>query len=143
MDLSKRVVYDAEFPVVIVPPSDDDGGVVFYVKSLQAKGIQKIERVGRNELMAKKMNSGAVSVSGDMLDAAETIERSKIIAAITRWEWNGNSFGDMGADPEFTPENVASIVDHENSQWIVDLLYAGAANIGNFTQKSRGSVSNM
>jgi hypothetical protein len=135
MDLSKRVVYDAEFPVVIVPPSGDDKGVVFYVTSLQSKNIQKIERVGRNELMAQKLNRGATAVSGDMLDAAETIERSKLIAAITRWEWNGNSFGDIGKDPEFTPENLAAIIDHDNTQWIVDLLYAGAANIGNFTQK--------
>jgi hypothetical protein len=135
MDLSKRVVYDAEFPIVIVPPSGDDKGVVFYVKSLQSRSIQKIERVGRNELMAQKLNRGATAVSGDMLDAAETIERSKLIASITRWEWNGNSFGDIGKDPEFTPENLAAIVDHDNTQWIVDLLYAGAANIGNFTQK--------
>ena len=135
MDLSSRVIYDAEFPVTIVAPSGDDKGVVFYVKSLQSKSIQKIERVGRNELMAAKLNSGASAVSGDMLDAAETIERSKIIASITRWEWNGNSFGDLGKDPDFTPENIAAIVDHENSQWIVDLLYGGAANIANFTRK--------
>jgi hypothetical protein len=135
MDLSKRVVYDAEFPVVIVKPDGDNKGVVFYVKSLQSRSIQKIERVGRNELMAQKLTSGATAVSGGMLDAAETIERDKIIASIVRWEWNGNSFGDMGKDPEFTPENVAAIVDHENTQWVVDLLYAGAANVANFTQK--------
>jgi hypothetical protein len=135
MDLSNRVVYDAEFPVVIVKPDVDNKGVVFYVKSLQSRSIQKIERVGRNELMAKKLTSGATAVSGGMLDAAETIERDKIIASIARWEWNGNSFGDMGKDPEFTPENVAAIVDHENTQWVVDLLYAGAANVANFTQK--------
>jgi len=135
MDLSNRVIYDAEFPVVIVKPDGDNKGVVFYVKSLQSRSIQKIERVGRNELMAQKLTSGATAVSADMLDAAETIERSKIIATLTRWEWNGNSFGDIGKDPEFTPENIAAIVDHENSGWIVDLLYAGSANIANFTQK--------
>lgn len=136
-DLSKRVVYDAEFPVTILSADNSSVGkpVVFYVKSLQAKGIQKIDRDGRNKLIVMKNMRGESGLSATDLDAVETMERSKIIAAITRWEWNGNSFGDMGADPEFTSENVAAIVDHENSQWIVDLLYAGAANIGNFTQK--------
>lgn len=134
-DISKRVVYDAEFPVVIVDPSGKDKGVVFYVKSLQAKGVQKIERVGRNKLLAAKMGSGVESISSDMLDAAEVIERDKLIAAITRWEWNGNEFGDLGANPEFTPENVSAVVDHENSGWIVDKLYAGSANIVNFMPK--------
>lgn len=132
MDLSKHVVYDAEFPVVIV---DGDKPVTFYVKSLQAKGVQKIERVGRNKLMAAKMAAGTENISGDMLDAAEVIERDKLIASITRWEWSGNEFGDLGVDPEFTPENIAAVVDHENSGWIIDKLYAGAANIANFMQK--------
>jgi len=131
-DISKRVVYDAEFPVVIV---DTDPKVIFYVKSLQARAVQKIERVGRNKLLASKMANGAENISGDMLDAAEIIERDKLISAITRWEWNGNEFGDLGADPEFTPENVAAVVDHENSGWIVDKLYAGSANIVNFMPK--------
>ena len=135
MDLSKRVIYDAEFPVVIVDPTDDNAGVVFYVKSLQAKGVQKIERVGRNKLLATKMATGAENISGDMLDAAEVIERDKLIASITRWEWNGNDFGDLGAHPEFADENVSAVVDHENSGWIVDKLYAGAANIVNFMPK--------
>lgn len=134
-DLSTRVVYDAEFPVVIVDPAGKDLGVVFYVKSLQARAVQKVERVGRNKLMAAKMASGVENISGDMLDAAEVIERDKLMASITRWEWHGNSFGDLGADPEFTPENVALIVDHENSGWIVDKLYGGAANIANFMPK--------
>lgn len=143
MDLSKRVVYDAEFPVTIITAEESDVGkpVVFYVKSLQSKSVQKIERIGRNELMAKKLNNGATQVSGDMLDDAESIERSKIINAITRWEWNGNSFGDLGKDPEFTPENVGKVVDHENSVWIVDLLYMGASKIANFMKKSKINAS--
>lgn len=135
MDLSKRVVYDAEFPIVIVPPSDTDKGVVFYVTSLQSKNIQKIERDERNKLLVMKNSRGDKGLASTDLDAVETIERSKIMATLSRWEWNGNSFGNLGKDPAFTHENVAAIVDHENSGWIVDLLYAGAANIGNFTRK--------
>jgi hypothetical protein len=135
MDLSKHIIYDAEFPVVIVPPSGDDKGVVFYVTSLQSKNIQKIERDERNKLLVMKNSRGDKGLASTDLDAVETIERSKIMATLSRWEWNGNSFGDLGKDPAFTPENLAAIVDHDNTQWIVDLLYAGAANIGNFTQK--------
>jgi hypothetical protein len=135
MDLSKRVVYDAEFPVTIVAPDGDNKGVVFYVKSFQSRSIQKIERDGRNKLLVAKRNRGDDGLAETDLDFVEAIERSKAIAAISRWEWNGNSFGDLGKDPEFTPENIASVVDHENSAWIVDLLYAGAANVANFMQK--------
>ena len=137
MDLSKRVVYDAEFPIVMLRSEDSDVGkpVTFYVTSMQSKKLQKLERESVNNILVRKQSRGNTSLTIDDIDDREKTERAKLIATISRWEWNGNSFGDLGKDPAFTPENVAAIVDHENSGWIVDLLYAGAANIGNFTQK--------
>jgi hypothetical protein len=139
MDLSKLVDYEAEFPVSLLHPNTRKPvGVTFWMRSMAAKDIKRIDRLGRNDMLAanKKANAGGdFTVSADALDVAERVERDKLIAAITRWDWGGNEFGELGKDPECNDKNKAYVLDHPASDWFMADLYAGAMSIANFTQK--------
>lgn len=137
MDLSKRVSYDALYPVKLRDPETGNPvGVTINVVSLRSRDVARVETLGRQKALVAKMtrdNSGAVSMED--IESAEGIERAKVIAAVKSWDWADNEFGELGKNPECTPDNVAYVFDDPNSQWIVDQVYDGAAKLGNFTKK--------
>jgi hypothetical protein len=143
MDLSKIVDYEAEFPVQILhPKTRKPVGVTFYLRSMAAKDIKKIDRLGRNEMLVanKKANEGVFGISPEALDVGEKTEREKLIAAIKRWDWGDHSFGDLGKNPECTYENKAYVLDHAAADWFLADLYAGAGGIANFIQEQPNSA---
>ena len=84
--------------------------------------------------MKHNMTASGVRFSPEAADLQEATERARIIAATVGWKWNGNGFGSLGNDPEFTPENLAYVLDHESTDWLLPQLFKAAANIANFTK---------
>jgi hypothetical protein len=143
LDLSKLVDYEAEFPVKWLHPKTKEFlGVTFYLRSMASKDIKKIDRVGRNEMLIanEQSSGGSFTISPEALDVAVKMEREKLISAIVRWDWGGNSFGNIGKDPECTYENKAYVLDHDAADTFLNDLMMGADGIANFIQEPAPNV---
>ena len=132
MDLSKLVDYELTVPVTI--HEDKDGAVIFNVRSIDNAESQRIMSKRRAMLMGKRAsNAGDVvdeetaEILTDMIDPPPEI----LATCVMSWEWNGHSFGKMGKNPKFTPENVAETL---RFKWIKNKVQFASQNIGNFTQ---------
>lgn len=132
MDLSKLVDYDLTVPVEI--HKDKDGAVVFNVRSIDNAESQRIMAKRRATMMGKRvakdgdaLDDETAEIMTDMIDPPPEI----LATCVMSWDWGGHTFGDMGKNPKFTPENVAETLRYK---WIKNKVQFASQNIGNFTQ---------
>lgn len=131
MDLSTKVNYELEIPVTI--HEDDDGAVIFYVRSIENSDAQKMQSKVRAKAMGKRVSTdgdnedGIAEILSSMIDPSPEV----LATCVTKWEWNGHEFGKLGKDPKYSAENVAATLQYK---WIKDKVQGTAQNIENFTQ---------
>lgn len=130
-DISKVVDYDATVPVKIF--SDDEGDVIFHVRSIDNPDAQALYAKRRGAMLRSRAVKGEVAeeeASEFLLSALEP-PVDILATCVKSWEWSGHYFGDLGKNPEPTPENVAETLRHK---WIKDLVSPVAVNLRNFTK---------
>ena len=134
MDIAAIARYDDAVTVDIKHPlTGEDIGISFSLVSFESERVTKAMRAIEVDRMRKALQSGDIEVSST--DAAEYIERAereKLIAAVVGWNFNGNEFGDLGADPECTEENKRKVINHPGSKWIRDQLSAKGDSVRDF-----------
>jgi len=151
MDISKLVAYDEVFPVELAAPVLSDKGkvafkkigVVFNVQSFESVAVVRAEQSFQTTILTTKFAkaSSGETLTGDEIADAEYAGRiERCIAAVKSWNWNGQSFGDLGVDPECTTENKRAVFSHPGSKWIVDQIIRAGSDIANFLPKSQTSV---
>ena len=133
-DLSQLVQYDVAYPVHL-EFNGERVGIRIDIVSFDTKDVAKVA----NEIAGKRWaavfeNEDKKLKTEQVFEFAELEEQEKLIAAIKSWDFGGNSFGDLGVDPECTEANKRYLVCHQNSKWIRDQLKARAEDLGNFTQ---------
>ena len=133
-DISTLVQYDVAYPVHL-EFNGERVGIRIDIVSFDTKDVAKVA----NEIAGKRWaavfeNEDKKLKTEQVFEFAELEEQEKLIAAIKSWDFGGNSFGDLGVDPECTDANKRYLVCHQNSKWIRDQLKARAEDLGNFTQ---------
>lgn len=133
-DISTLVQYDVAYPVHL-EFNGERVGIRIDIVSFDTKDVAKVA----NEIAGKRWtavfeNEDKKLKTEQVFEFAELEEQEKLIAAIKSWDFGGNSFGDLGVDPECNDANKRYLVCHQNSKWIRDQLKARAEDIGNFTQ---------
>jgi hypothetical protein len=94
------------------------------------------ERTSIQMAMVKnKASAGAMVPVDDVADIESKVAVKRCIAAVRKWEWNGKSFGELGADPECTDANKSVVFSGPRNRWIVDQVLRAGAQIENFTRK--------
>jgi len=144
-NIANLVQYEAEFPIRLKPPgSKTPINVTFWLRSMKSKPVQEIERKHQNAMAMAQFvaRQGDADVdAGTIAAAAANLEIEKLCACLTRWEWNGMEFGDLGVDPECTDANKRAVLNHPNSVWIIEQIYEGAGRIANFTEASLKKIA--
>lgn len=134
MDIADIARYDDAVTVDIKHPlTGEDVGISFSLVSFESERVSKAMRAIEVARMRDALQSGDIEVSSE--DAAEYIERAereKLIAAIVGWDFNGNSFGDLGVNPDCTEENKRKVINHPGSKWIRDQLIAKGDSVRDF-----------
>lgn len=138
VDISKLVQYEQTFPIAIKNPvNGDDIGITFHVVSMDCERVLAVDRAIDSERWQEVFGSESKKLTPAQISKfAAKSERERLIAAIAKWEWGGNKFGDLGADPEFSTENVRYVIEHPNARWIREQLTARAGDLANFSLPS-------
>lgn len=133
-DISTLVQYDVAYPVHL-EFNGERVGIRIDIVSFDTKDVAKVA----NDIAGKRWaavfeNEDKKLKTEQVFEFAELEEQEKLISAIKSWDFGGNSFGELGVDPECTDANKRYLVCHQNSKWIRDQLKARAEDLGNFTQ---------
>jgi len=126
---------DVLFPVDLKHPiTQEPVGITFHVAPFQADATA--DWWIRTTATMEHMKAGEAGISLDRMaeiDAMAIIKRCA--ASVRKWEWNGNSFGKLGADPACTLENKMTVLSDHGASWIVHQVFTGVEKAGNFTKK--------
>ncbi len=124
---------DVLFPVELLHPvTKEPVGITFRIAPFEADATA--DWYMRTQAQYERMKSGEVSADKIAeIDAAVIIKRCA--ASIRKWNWGGNSFGDLGADPACTIENRVAVLSNPGASWIVDQVFQAGVNAENFTRK--------
>lgn len=136
-DISKLFEYDKPFPVEL--KRRDNGaslGITFNMVSVEAERVVNALR----RVDAERWKSEVVGSEFDVAAHIEKQEVERLVAAIDSWDWGGNEFGSLGADPECNEANKRYVITHPNAKWIRDQLSVGCILVENFTQPSPRSA---
>ena len=133
-DISTLVQYDVAYPVHL-EFNGERVGIRIDIVSFDTKDVAKVA----NDIAGKRWaavfeNEDKKLKTEQVFEFAELEEQEKLISAIKSWDFGGNSFGELGVDPECTDANKRYLVCHQNSKWIRDQLKARAEDLGIFTQ---------
>lgn len=132
-DLSKLVEYDKTFPVPLMFKGEPVG-ITFNIVSFDSERVVRAgESVAGKRWEAIFKNEDHKLTHEQILDFSEMEERERLISAIDSWDFGGNSFGDLGQDPECTEVNKRYIITHPNAKWITDQIKAKGKDLGNFS----------
>lgn len=126
---------DALFPVELKNPvTKEPVGITFWIAPFEADAAS--DWWVRTQAQLERIKADGKDISGDRMaeiDAQSIVKRC--VAAVRKWEWNGNSFGSLGSDPACTLENKIAVLSPATSSWIVDQLFVAGATVSNFTRK--------
>ena len=124
---------DVLFPVELIHPvTSEPVGITFHIAPFEADATA--DWYMRTQAQYERMKSGEVSADKIAeIDAQVIIKRCA--AAIRKWEWNDNSFGKLGVNPECTIENRIAVLSAEGASWIVDQVFQAGVKAENFTRK--------
>ena len=126
---------DALYPVELKHPvTKEPVGITMWIAPFEADATA--DWWVRTQAQLARIRAGEGDISGDRMaeiDAQSLVKRC--IASVRKWDWNGNSFGALGADPACTVENRIAVLTHPASSWIVDQVFLAGATLANFTKK--------
>lgn len=125
---------DALFPVEIENPRTKKPiGVTMYIAPFEADAT--VDWFIRSQAqMAHIKNAGPPDADTIAdIDARAMVLRA--IRAVRKWDWHGNSFGDLGKDPECTDENKRKVIGDPRFSWIADQIFLAGVKAENFTPK--------
>lgn len=130
MDFSKLIETEKTFPVSLKSPIDgSDMGIVFNIVSAQADRVVKAMR----KVTSERYKREAAGEDHDIIEASQGLQRAQFIACIDSWEWNGNSWGELGVDPVCNDETKAWLFDQSAAFWVVNQINDAVGRIENFT----------
>lgn len=130
MDIANIVQYEEAFLVEIVNPGTRDPiGITINVISMESDTVVKKLREFDKRKIAEHRKAGTALEDIDFSD-----ERAEVLlaACIHSWDFGGQSFGDLGVDPECTDAAKEYVVRHKNASWLRDQIAAGCAKLENF-----------
>ena len=143
-DISALINYDQTFPVAIKNPvTGEDVGITFNLVSMESERVAVVDKLIDTERWQAVFESKDKKLTPEMIAKfGDKAERERLIAAIDGWNWGGNEFGNLGADPECNAENKRYVIEHPNARWIRSQLEAKAADLVNFSQPSKKPARN-
>lgn len=78
---------------------------------------------------------GKAPESDRVAELAVVADVRRIASCVRKWDWGGNSWGDLGENPDCTMENKLRIFTDPRASFIVEQLMQKAAEIENFTKE--------
>jgi hypothetical protein len=136
MDIAALVQYDAPFEYELTHDGHGPLGVTFDLISINAPGPKAVIRRNQARLLMSNVNKEKLGEKGEA-ELVKFIEKNEgrtievLAACVVGWKWNGKSFGKLGKDPAFTPENVKEVLAVD---WIFGQLDGVVSDIVNFTK---------
>lgn len=132
-DISQFVQYDKTYPVPLVFKGKQIG-ITFNIISFDSERvIRACEHVAAKRWEAVFKNDDRRLTPDQVFEFTSMEERERLVSAIDSWEFNGNSWGDLGQDPECNEANKRYVIGHPNAKWVRDLLNAKGQDLGNFS----------
>lgn len=87
----------------------------------------------RSRILVERFSSADSVPLDKMADIALQSDIKRCIASARKWDWHGNSFAELGADPACTDANKARVFN--GASFIVEQLMDAGGKIENFTPK--------
>lgn len=138
-NLSALIDYEREHAVKIKNPNTgEELGITINVVSSDSKRVSSAVRKLHSEFDKLEVEGNPVPLRERM----HRVEREIYITSIASWSWGGNEWDNLNDTSECNRENKEYLVDHPNSQWILNQITDGIAKIENFTQESSKPVQN-
>lgn len=135
-DLSKLIQYDKTFPVV-PKLGGNPIGITINIVSFDSERVSRaVAKLDTEKWTLARGNEDKALTDDQRIDFAVRQMNEMIIASIDSWDFGGNSFGDLGVDPECNEENKRYLINHPNSKWIRDVVFAQGQEIDNFFGES-------
>ena len=135
-DLSQLVQYENAYPVHLKFMGKPVSITMNIVSFDSERVIKAGDAVGAKRWAAIFESEDRKLSAEQVFEFAAMEEREKLVAAIDSWDFGGNSFGELPADPECNEKNKRYILAHTNAKWIRDQLNGAGSDLGNFTQAS-------
>lgn len=136
-DIANLVNYEQEYPVDL-EFAGEPVGIKINVVSFDSERVVKAVRDVAAERWVDVQASGSDQMTPQQnLEFNRSAERAQLVAAISSWDFGGNSFGELGVDPECTEDNKRYLIDHPNARWIREQLVAKGTAIENFTNRPK------
>lgn len=133
-DISALVNYQQAHPVEL-QFRGEPVGITMNVISFDSEPVVAADALVSNKRMMAIYAAEDKTPNPEMIAEFDSErERARCVAAIQSWEFNGNSFGDLGVDPECNDANKRYLVGHPNAKWIRDQITMAGVNLQNFTQ---------
>lgn len=134
MDIANLVGYEDAFPVELYHlVTREPVGITVNVISMESDTVVNKLREFDKRKIAEYRKAGTAIEDIDFSD-----ERAEVIlaACIHSWDFGGQSFGDLGVNPECTDAAKQYVIKHKNARWIRDQISEGCANLENFIKAS-------
>lgn len=133
MDIANLVNYEQEYPVEL-KFGGKPVGITIWVVSFDSERVVKAVRDVAAERWVDVQAAGSDHMTPQQnLEFNRAAERAQLVSAISKWDFGGNSFGDLGKDPECNEENRKYLIGHQNARWIREQLVDKGTAIENFT----------
>lgn len=137
-DIAGIVKYEQVFPLEILDPDTRaKTGMVFNVKHRDCDAVQEVveRHIQEDMRLAAK---GERPAPEEMSDRTTRRNLERLAACVDSWAWGKDKDGEpntyKGKPLECTQANVIMVLDEV--PWLHDAVFAGTANIGNFTTGS-------
>lgn len=109
MDLSTIIREGATVDVLVMIDDEivgDNGGVILKVRSSVNPETKKFLHKEAMRAIIEAKDSPDKEKELEHAVASSLITAEQAATLIVGWEWNGNSYGELGNDPEFNNENL-------------------------------------
>jgi hypothetical protein len=107
-------------------------GVEFDIRSTNSKEAKAVQ--SRNLKKAMERNRKGKGATLSLEELTESVVE-QYAATVAGWNWNGHEYSDLGADPEFSIDNVKRVISEQD--WIFDQVKEAADEIENFIVKPK------
>lgn len=116
-------------------------GVVWTLHSTSCEAAQKIEREMQEDamtgsLLADVADGGTDAIKEGLIKSRLANIERLYAACVSGWNWNGEEFLEGEGSPEFSYENVLSILMHPGGVDIKNQIIAAVEGLGNGSKKS-------
>ncbi len=133
VDIANIVQYEKPFSVALKHGGADVGITIDMLSFDSEKVVRAVRPVDARRVAALYGPKAEEIAPEQIVEMSEEADRERLVAAISGWDFGGNSFADLGVDPECNEKNKRYLVNHPNSLWIRHQLMAAGGNAVNFT----------